>query len=184
MALTISGTSNGKLGNLSLSASTGDILDSANTTFFGVDNWYLTANHTTSNTITSWSRITTINYGRIGTGMSVSSGHWTFPSTGIYLIIGNFALTATASANDNCAILGEVTTDNFSTTDAGRVYTFHYDQSSWAEMSTLYCTFDCTDTSNDKIRFVASSLNSGNYVRGYDSNLMRTSLSFIRLGDT
>lgn len=184
MPLRVYGENNGRLNNLSLSDATGTILDNKNTTFFGVDNWYLTANHTTNNTITAWSRITTINFGRIGTGMSVSSGHWTFPSTGIYLIIANFNLTATASTNDNCAILGEVTTDNFSTTDAGRVYTFHYDQSGWAEMSTLYCTFDCTDTSNDKIRFVATSLNSGNYVRGYDSNILRTSLSFIRLGDT
>ena len=184
MALALSGTGNGSLNNLSLSASTGDILDSKNTTFFGVDNWYLTANHTTNATITSWSRITTANYGRVGTGMSVSSGHWTFPSTGIYLIIGNFSLVATSTSNDNCSILGEVTTDNFSTTDADRQFCYHYDQSNWSAMVTYYGTFDCTDTSNDKIRLVASSLGSGNYVRGQDSNLFRSSLSFIRLGDT
>ena len=63
MALTISGTSNGKLGNLSLSASTGDILDSKNTTYFGYDLWRLNANFTVTGpnlpgatTVTGWER--------------------------------------------------------------------------------------------------------------------------------
>ena len=169
---------------LNIPDTTGTLLDSSNSTFFNVDNWYLTANHTTNDTITAWSRPTTANFGRIGTGMSVSSGHFTFPSTGIYLIIANFNLTATGSSNDNVGVLGQVTTDNFSTTDADRLYTFGYDQSGWAHMSTLYCTFDCTDTSNDKIRFVATSITSPNYIRGYGGNLYHTTVSFIRLGDT
>lgn len=185
MALTISGTSNGKLGNLSLSNRTANVLDSGDTSFFGVDTYYLNTDHTVSGTtMTAWTRATTAKYGTIGTGMSVSSGHWTFPSTGIYLIQGTLGIQATSTANDNCAVLIQTTGDNFSTTEADRPYTYHYDQSFWSAMCALQFIFDCTDTANDKIRFQSSSLSSGNLITGQSNNLFRSVVSFIRLGDT
>ena len=119
MALTISGTSNGKLGNLSLSANTGDILDSANTTFFGVDAWYITANKTpTSSTAAldaNWVRLkgnavtnavaSTLEYfdegtGVIGNAMTQSSGIFTFPSTGIWRIDFRTSTVSSSTSND------------------------------------------------------------------------------------
>ena len=55
-----------------------------------VDHWYLPSSWTTSGAIiTSWQRFTTANVGAaspLGTGMSHSSGTFTFPSTGKYLV--------------------------------------------------------------------------------------------------
>ena len=117
MALTISGTSNGKLGNLSLSANTGDILDSANTTFFGADTWYLNTNHTTNADITSWTRLTSDSGGNIGSAMTVSSGIFTFPTTGVWLIVTNFMINNGTSSDDGSYVLFKSSSDNFSTTN-------------------------------------------------------------------
>ena len=187
MALTISGASNGKLGNLSLSANTGDILDSANTTFFGADQWYLNTNHTTNDTITAWTRVpATDGGGNIGSAMSVSSGIWTFPTTGVWLVLGNLTMNHTATDNDNVAFLFEFTDDgNFTTNFTNKPYNQSYVEHEGATQShTLYYLFDVQDTSNYVARVKASSLGSGNYIVGNQSNLHYSYLSFIRLGDT
>ena len=43
--------------------------------------------------------------------------------------------------------------------------------------------YDVTDTSNDKMKFGVSGLNSGNYIRG-NTNKNSTYVTFVRLGDT
>ena len=53
------------------------------------DQWRITTTFQVSSTafITSnWERVDTNGYGKIGTGMSESSGVFSFPSTGIYLV--------------------------------------------------------------------------------------------------
>ena len=188
MALTISGTSNGKLGNLSLSANTGDILDSANTTFFGVDQWYMNANRTQDGTLTAWTRVpATDGGGNIGSAMTVSSGHWTFPTTGIWLCQGNFNIVNTATDNDNAAILWECSEDDFSTIFTNRPYAQTYvEDEGFTNNKALTYVFDCQDTSTHKFRFKASSLSSssGTYIQGITGSLFPTWVSFIRLGDT
>jgi hypothetical protein len=186
MALTISGTSNGKLGNLSLSANTGDILDSANTTFFGADQWYLNTNHTGDGVITAWTRVpATDGGGNIGSAMSVSSGIWTFPTTGIWLVIGNFTINATSTDNDNAAVLWEFSDDNFTSQFTNRAYAQSYveDEGYTITRNTLFI-FDCQDTSTHVLRIKASSLSGSNYFVGLSSSLLYNLVSFIRLGDT
>jgi len=89
MSLTLSGISNGKLNNLSLSSSTGNILDDKNTTFFGADQFRLTTSITGTNADISSNleRIDHSGAGSIGTGMTESSGIFTFPNTGIWLVV-------------------------------------------------------------------------------------------------
>ncbi len=187
MALTISGTGNGSLNNLSLSASTGDILDSANTTFFGADQWYLNTNHTGDGVITAWTRVpATDGGGNIGSAMSVSSGIWTFPTTGIWLVIGNFTINATQTDNDNTAVLWEFTDDgDFTTQFTNRAYAQSYveDEGFTMTRNTLFI-FDCQDTSTHVLRIKASSLSGSNYFPGVSSSLLYNLVSFIRLGDT
>ena len=50
------------------------------------DQWRMTSNQTSTGVITNLERVDTTGGGYIGTGMSQSSGTFTFPSTGIYLI--------------------------------------------------------------------------------------------------
>jgi len=89
------------------------------------DQWRLTSNlSTSSSTLTSnLERADTDGYGKIGTGMSESSGIFTFPSTGIYLIQYNIAANAT-SAGDIRYAGGDIqtTTDNSSYSNAAEAW--------------------------------------------------------------
>jgi len=185
MALTISGTGNGSLNNLSLSASTGDILDSANTTFFGVDQWYLNTSHTGNTDITAWTRLTGDQGGSIGSAMSVSSGIWTFPSTGIWKVYGYFDLNFTAADSDFGNVQIKTTNDNFSTTHTNLWYANNFvEDEGWRNGVSVSMIFDCTDTSNDKLKFTLDSANTGNFLEGINTNIYRTFVNFTRLGDT
>lgn len=120
--------------------------------------------------------------GTIGTGMTNSSGIFSFPSTGIYLVLVTASFYAQASDN-NVQISIQVTTDNSSFTeyavaDAGNMAS-----------SAVFCTgsaelvLDITDTTNQKIKFRTSSLSGSSVVRG-ETDRSETIFTFIRLGDT
>ena len=136
-------------------------------------------NYQSTTDITSWSEDTT---GKIGTGMSNSSGIFTFPSTGIYRVrfsqssynigaaevryVGAFVNWSTNSGGSYSILreqYGHINDDNACTTT---VVTSNY--------------LDVTDTSTTRIKFsvaaeVNSTLNGGSY---------GTFVEFIRLGDT
>ena len=187
MALTISGTSNGKLGNLSLSASTGDILDSANTTFFGVDLWYLNTTTIGNGVLTNWTRMadTPISaaesgvFGSVGTGMTVSSGNFTFPSTGIYRVGYKLRMYNNGTTVYTQPFL-EATSDNSTyskTGDNGNTI-----ENGYHEQVLNETYIDCQDTSNYKIR-VNITGNTNNYTWG-STTTGESIIYFIRLGDT
>ena len=188
MALTISGTSNGKLGNLSLSANTGDILDSANTTFFGADQWYLSSDHTGDADVTAWTRSTGARLGSIGSAMSVSSGIWTFPSTGIWSIEVTVDMVAKVTDNDFVYFAVDFTGDNFSTTDSDAFMLRGNHVEDEGVEATMHQSWimDIADTSNDKFKIRTESMSSGNkWLGATGSGASRwTVINFIRLGDT
>lgn len=182
MALAISGTGNGSLNNLALSASTGDILDSANTTFFGVDMWRLPSTLSGPNgVLTTLERVDDASYGRIGTGMTESSGIFTFPSTGIYLVLGQCEMYF--AAYDSVAVVQtEVTQDNSSYDIVARA-------GAGGTNSENYCSYsqalvDVTDVSNVKVRFNAVSYTNSNSQLNGNTDQNLTCFSFIRMGDT
>ena len=149
------------------------------------DQWRLTANITGTNAVISSNleRVNTGGQGSLGSAMSVSSGVWTFPSTGIYWVMfdGNGQAD---SAADNMAVIMEATTNNSSYsdvaygTDSGGGAA--QDQSASIILSSL---IDVTDTSNVKVRFETSSFASGSYLGG-DGDINYSTFTFIRLGDT
>jgi hypothetical protein len=158
MALTISGTSNGKLGNLSLSASTGNILDDKNTTFFGVDMWRLTTNFTvtgsslaTATKVYNWERNDTAGFAKIGSGLTESSGIFSFPSTGIYLITSSGVWGTVANNFQTTSI--ETTQDNSTYTEQCVSHCFN--QTSDYSSQTCKHIFDVTDTSLCKFKITA-----------------------------
>ena len=129
-------------------------------------------------------RVDTGGWGKLGTGMSVSSGTWTFPSTGIWKIEFNVqAFYSGQNQYTTAKIRG--TTDNSSYTDLANsdggmenssgVNIYH--------MSYTQTLFDCTDTSTHKIQFLINSEDNSNYIQG-SSATSRTYMMFTRLGDT
>tara|TARA_R110000765_G_scaffold329969_1_gene420744 strand:+ start:993 stop:1586 length:594 start_codon:yes stop_codon:yes gene_type:complete len=146
------------------------------------DQWRLTANNTTNADISSnLERVDDASSAKIGTGMSESSGIFTFPSTGLYLVRHN--ILGEAIANDN--ILGSIkTTRDNSSYDEVAVGYFSGDGSSTGSgSSSTECFFNVTNTSTHKVRFNIASIDGGSAVFGNTGENL-TFFTFIRLGDS
>ncbi len=152
------------------------------------DQWKTTGNTTTTADVdtfitANWSRNSNSSFNYIGTGITESSGVFSFPSTGIYLVnLGMvFARTGSTRYAENRI---QATTDNSS-------YVIIAQSSSSisqvASSQTLQSGFtssiiDVTDTSNVKVK-VSCIADDAVVVVG-NSSYNRTHITFIRLGDT
>jgi hypothetical protein len=122
--------------------------------------------------------------GVLGSSMTESSGVFTFPSTGIWLIqmTVQFYLAADSRANQ---IIIETTTDGSSFGQAALTN----QGITQSESGTTYVTggssfiFDVTSTSTHKVRF-STNVNDDNAQTEGDTNNNNTHFTFIRLGDT
>jgi len=140
----------------------------------------LQADHTSNADVTNWAEATTGSDGRLGTAVSESSGIFTFPSTGIWFISAQITFHSVSNDQVTCNI--NTTTDNSSYTSKSYCTTEDKDQ---AQNITIPMTLlvDVTNTSNVKVKFTASSLNSGSYLWGSSGQNM-TAATFIKLGET
>ena len=151
------------------------------------DQWRLTtliASDGTSQFITSnLERIDTSGQGTLGTGMTESSGVFTFPSTGIWLVRSIMTFQAVDGAETAMNNNIHVTVNN--STYSRMAYSQIGNNSGSTENgSTMAETLiDVTNTSNVKVKFEYSSVNNGNNILG-ETIENRTCFIFIRLGDT
>ena len=135
--------------------------------------------------LTGWNVVNTGNAGKIGSSMSESSGAFTFPSTGIYLIM--FVLQGYSdSSTQNLIGNIQTTTNNSSWTGVAYSQNGIYDYSnSYPSHSNGMNThiFDVENTSTHKVRFTYGAGQGGEYCDGHGS-YTKTSATFVRLGDT
>jgi hypothetical protein len=144
------------------------------------DQWRLTADKTGNSDITAnLERSDNTAFGYIGTGMTQSSGIFTFPSTGIYLITAQGYWLRAGSAYSYAGIIVNFTVNNSTYIAQGRTYVSG--ASSAYANSFINCLVDVTDVSNCKIKFYADS---DSATLGGDTDSIRTGFTFIRLGDT
>ena len=144
------------------------------------DQWRLTANITASvdPIASNLERSDSTGFGYIGTGMTVASGTWTFPSTGIYFV--QFTLLGSGT-NDTVGGEIKVTTNNSTyTVVAQGVFGDNGANTNTATTSTYV---DVTDVANVKVRFTANSISVGTVMEGSSTQNL-THFTFIRLGDT
>jgi hypothetical protein len=149
------------------------------------DQWRLTATLTltgddTTAITANLERNDTAGFSKIGTGMTQSSGVFTFPSTGIYEIyaFGNFY----SSGNMAYARVGiQTTTDNGSSYTLQSAANTHVN-ATYYNISTNNFIFDVTNTSTHKVKFTARHENNGNLEANTAANV--TWFSFKKLGDT
>jgi len=172
----------------------GATLDGSNATLSGfattngiteADQWRLTTNtNQGSNTdVTSnWERNDSTGATYIGTGLSESSGIFTFPSTGIYLIIFQMALD-TDNGDTNAEVLFKVTTNNSSYSTVAFGLTGNGSSSDIRSTITNSYILDVTDTSNVKFRFGTSGFSTNTRIVG-DTSTQISGFTSIRLGDT
>jgi hypothetical protein len=154
---------------------------------FGITNaqqWRVTANFNgTTNPISSnWEEVDN-KYSRIGSAMSVSSGIWTFPETGIWLITYQARNLFTGTYAYYEALING-SNDNFSSQNYLSLNTTAGTNSSSTQYRGVTATamFDVTDTSNDKVSFGISA--DGSVTTQGDTTTTMTGVTFIRLGDT
>ena len=149
------------------------------------DQWRLTADVTTTDSVltTNLERVDTAGQGTLGTGMTESSGVFTFPSTGIYLV--EFDTTYFLSGDSRYVSARiEATVDN-STYNPVALDTSFVQQTQSGATSGFVRTsslIDVTDVSNVKVKFRVSSFASVTF--GSNTAYNRTFMTFIRLGDT
>ena len=146
------------------------------------DQWRLTANATgASADITSnWERNDSTGFGQLGTGMTESSGIFTFPSTGIYLVRFFLNDTGGSSFLSSYSRL-YVTTNNSSYTEVAR----GVGAGGASDTQVIPCEaiIDVTDTSNVKVKFAYYHGDSGSTAKG-DSDKNETYVTFLKLGAT
>lgn len=142
------------------------------------DQWRMTADNNTNGDITSnLEQVDTAGQGTLGTAMTQSSGIFTFPSTGIYLVKFNVNL---AINNGGVTFRIILTVDNSTyNTIATAGVGLGIDQDQSGEISTL---IDVTDTSNVKVKFNFNNF-TNTTARG-DTTRNKTFFTFLRLGDT
>ena len=149
------------------------------------DQWRVTTSFDTydSDVTTNWERNDT-DFALIGSGMSESSGIFTFPATGVYKVewivnafkmpsgatlkhIGGYIYTTTNNSSYNIRAQGSnsITTDNY------------------AAINTYQgIIFDVTDTSTHKVKFGVFAEDTMRFDGQTDRNT--THATFIKLGDT
>jgi hypothetical protein len=148
------------------------------------DQFRLSANQSggTNGDVTSnLERVDTDGFGQLGTGLTESSGIFSFPSTGIYLISLIGFINARDDQAANISIL--TTTDNSSYNDACIVTAGNQDAAGIMISASGHFIFDVTNTSTHKFKLYTHSMASGSYIMG-DTDRNRTAVTVIRLGDT
>ena len=149
------------------------------------DQWRITSdfNVTSFAYITSnWERNDDDGYGKIGTGMSESSGEFSFPSTGVYLVRSVISWYPSGGGVNYNRIGIHTTIDNSSY--AARAYSWSgVESSNQYNNMTAEILFDVTNVSTHKVKFQIGASNTRPNVRGStDANYSYA--TFIRLGDT
>jgi len=119
-------------------------------------------------------------YSRVGSAITQSSGIFTFPSTGIYLVTALVWFNPT-SASSGVSLFIKGTTDNSSYADLAKITTGSSGNGR-PEVITANAIFDVTNVSTHKIKFAT---NGGDYITYQGSSTINNnSFTFHKLGDT
>ena len=153
------------------------------------DQWLLTSavsySGSQNTTVTANLARSTGDFNYIGTGMSQSSGVFTFPSTGIWQITSQAQMYSSPAESTYTGLNIQVDSGDGSFTERAENYVYipNVGVPSSAHM-TAYCSVfvDVTNASAFKVRFQVQSANS--FVLNANGAKMRTGFTFIRLGDT
>jgi len=172
----------------------GDTIALAGTTVTGItqgiteaDQWRVTAN-ITSNVdpiAANLERIDDASFSKIGTGVSVSSGVWSFPSTGLWQVSCFLTGLGNDTQADNFIIVVYASTNNGSAWD--EIYQVASGVNAGGGQGNQNTNYldqlvNVTNISNVKIKFTATSISNG-YIMGNSASTF-TGFKFIRLGDS
>ena len=133
--------------------------------------------------ITSWERVDSTGQGTTSSQMSQSSGVFSFPSTGLYLVMFHSSFSRVSANVDVIELRLRGSTDDFSTNallvEAGGAVT----GSTPTELAPLVTLFDVTDISNDKVKITVQADATGTTLNG-SSTTNKTYITFLRITGT
>ena len=129
----------------------------------------------------NWERPDTGNFEKIGTGMSQSSGIFTFPSTGKYWIqfAGHFSYNGNSNYNH---VYIRTTNDNSSYTNVAQG-TVSSSTNARAGQAHVTYLFDVTNTTTHKTQFYIT-VHDDSTTANADTGMNAVYASFIKIGDT
>ena len=187
-AIGIAGANYGSAGQVLTSNGSGSAVSWAAAGGIGMaQHWRLTSSSQGNQTpLTSWEAADNSFAGSLGSSMSVSSGVFTYPSTGIYFVIYTLVGYSDSSTQN---LIGSIQQSIDGGSNWGNaayglngIYDYSNSYPSWGNTATHYI-FDITDTSQQKTRFIYGAGQGPEYAKG-DTNITYTGVTFIRLGDT
>tara|TARA_B100000214_G_scaffold370388_1_gene344960 strand:+ start:549 stop:1211 length:663 start_codon:yes stop_codon:yes gene_type:complete len=155
--------------------------------------WRITSNYDLSasggETVLSsnWEAVDSYSYGTIGSNLTNSSGTFSFPSTGIYLISVSSAMYSQwpdSASTDNWGIFMSILTSTGGSYERA-AFTSTFIEAAASKYQSFYLSyiFDVTNTSTHKFR-ISQEVESATVTFMGDSNTTETGFSVIRLGDT
>ena len=151
------------------------------------DSWRITSNFNLDNNslylTSNWERADYSGFEKIGTGLSESSGIFSFGSTGKYLLMYQAFGFTSSNANENLIWI-DWTVDNFSNTIRISELGLGPSSADATEFGSATTTtiVDVTNTSTHKFKLAVSS--TGNFTWSGHTTKTRTGVIAIRLGDT
>ena len=146
------------------------------------DSWQLNSNLTASaDPITNFDRPDGTLQTKIGTGMSISSGIFTFPSTGIWEVRAE--LLYSQSADQQYVNVKLYATDDDGSAWDEIAYNGYRSENNAVGSGTIRALLDIEDVSTDKIKWKFEDANGSGNLLG-ESTKNRSHFTFIRIGDT
>ena len=150
------------------------------------DNWRLTSDiSANTNPLTNWERVDDTAFGKIGTGLSHSSGIFSFPSTGIWYIDFNLRGYAIEDTTMNMQLW--YTVDNGSNWDDIAMASVGFGAgagNAGTNQGSANYLMDVTNTTNCKFKLELGSVGGAGSTAKGDSAVNETHFQVIRLGDT
>jgi hypothetical protein len=141
-----------------------------------------TTGGTNADVTSNLERVDDATFSKIGTGMSESSGIFTFPSTGLYQVIANPQFRSNADSNSYIVI--NVSSNSGSAYDEVGHGNGGNGASSDNTTSVFVSSFvNVTNASNFRVKFTTTSMGSNSFLSG-NTNSNYTNFVFIRLGDS
>ena len=136
---------------------------------------------TNADITTNLERVDDATFSKIGTGMSLSSGIYTFPSTGLYEVTCSAMILS--SSDTNSYLLVNVSSDSGSSYD--EIFRLNNGDTAGQSSTNVMNSslVNVTNASTFRIKFTTSSMGGSSYVMG-ETATSYTMFKFIRLGDS
>lgn len=133
--------------------------------------------------LTSWERVDTAGQGTTTSQLTQSSGIFSFPSTGLYLVMFHASIGRTSANVDLIDLRLRGSTDNFTGNNLLVESNAGITGSTPSEIAPLVTLLNVTNTTNDKMKITVEADATGTSLRG-SSATNKTYITFLRITGT